>query len=227
MKKLAIFDLDGTLCNTLEDICNASNYALRKNGYPEHDLSIYSFFIGNGARTLMLRILPEGCQTEENAHILRKDFVEYYDSHCVDNAKAYEGINQLLVELSAMGVSLAVASNKYQAAVEKMIIYMFPNVKFDVICGHKVGYPLKPDPSIIFSVIEQLDIPKRDVIYIGDSGVDMEAAARAAVDSIGVTWGYRSRKELVLNRAIFIADDVTQIKDIILATDVERVTLMY
>ncbi|MFI3239652.1 MAG: HAD family hydrolase [Bacteroidales bacterium] len=227
MKKLAIFDLDGTLCSTLEDICNAANYALRTNGFPEHKLLMYSFFIGNGAGKLMLRILPEGHQNESNVQQLRKDFVEYYDKHCMEHTFAYDGVVQLLEELSAMGVKLAVASNKYQEAVEKMILAMFPNIKFDVILGNKVGYPLKPDPSILFNVIEQIDIPKKDTIYIGDSGVDMEAANRAAIDSIGVTWGYRQRNELILNRATYIVDSVSQIKDIILATDSERVALMY
>lgn len=227
MKKLAIFDLDGTLCNTIEDICNASNYALRVNGFPEHQLKMYSFFIGNGAGKLMLRILPEGSQTESNAQLIRKDFVEYYDRHCMDNTKAYEGVDALLQELSAKGIKLAVASNKYQEAVEKMVSEMFPNIKFGVILGNRVGYPLKPDPSILFSIIEQLDMPKRDTIYIGDSGVDMEAAARAAIDSIGVTWGYRAKNELILNRATFLVEETTQIKNIILASDKERVELMY
>lgn len=197
MKQLAIFDLDGTLLNTIKDLGEAANYALDRNGFHTHSIASYPFFVGNGVRRLIERTLPEDAR-KKNAVIeaMLKDFKEYYDENNTKLTTPYEGINELLTQLQEQGVKLAVASNKYQVATEKIINHFFPNIEWVAIEGQKEGIPIKPDPSIIFMILSAAKIAKQDTIYIGDSGIDMETARRACVDSIGVTWGFRPVKEL-------------------------------
>ena len=128
--------------------------------------------------------------------LLRTHFKEYYGTHLADNTVPYPGIPELLAQLRARGVNVAVASNKYQAAVDRLIRDFFPTVEWAAIEGQKEGVPVKPDPSIVFEILGKCPTPKDDVIYIGDSGVDMETAYRAGVTSIGVTWGFRPESEL-------------------------------
>ncbi len=196
MKSLVIFDLDGTLLNTIDDLGDATNYALRKAGYPEHSLSAYPFYVGNGVSRLLERVLPEDARSQRNIERLKASFMEYYDVHNTDKTVPYPGIPQLLESLSRMGVQMAIASNKYQAAVDKLIRHYFGSFRWAAICGQKDDVPVKPDPSIVFNILSQVPTPKADVLYAGDSGVDMETARRACVDSVGVTWGFRPLKEL-------------------------------
>lgn len=196
MKQLVIFDLDGTLLNTIRDLGEAANYALRSFGYPEHALASYPFFVGNGVSRLLERVLPDGEKSAENVTRLRERFMEYYDEHNTDYTEPYPGIPEMLDELRAMDVNLAVASNKYQTAVEKLIHHFFPNVEWAAIEGQKENVPVKPDPSIVFEILGKVPTPKSDVLYVGDSGVDMETARRACVESVGVDWGFRPVKEL-------------------------------
>ena len=197
MKKLVIFDLDGTLLNTIEDLGHAANYALEKNGFATHTIASYRFFVGNGVKKLISRVIPEEHRTDEIITKLLKDFRSYYDEHNCDCTKPYDGIEDLLTDLSLQGIKLAVASNKYQVATEAIIHHFFPDVNFVAIEGQREGVNVKPDPSIVFAILAQARVPKADVLYVGDSGVDMETARRACVDSVGVTWGFRSEKELV------------------------------
>lgn len=196
MKQLVIFDLDGTLLNTINDLGNAANYALEQHGFPTHDLSAYPFFVGNGVNLLLERVLPEDARTARNVERLRNKFVEYYGQHLTDTTVPYHGIPELLETLAKMGIKLAVASNKYQSAVDRLVNTMFPDIKWCAIEGQKEGIPTKPDPSIVFDILGNNPTPKADVLYVGDSGVDMDTARRAAVESVGVTWGFRPEKEL-------------------------------
>ena len=139
MKKLAIFDLDGTLLNTIEDLGHAANYALKNHGYPTHSIASYPFFVGNGVRRLIERVLPEDARTEVTIDRLLVTFKEYYNNHNTDFSKPYEGIPELLSHLTSRGVALAVASNKYQAATEKLIAHFFPNYSFVAVEGQKEG----------------------------------------------------------------------------------------
>ncbi len=193
---LAIFDLDGTLLNSIADLATATNYALRTVGFPTHAPESYPFMVGNGVTRLLERALPEAERTPENVELLRTHFKEYYGTHLADNTVPYPGIPELLAELRHRGVNVAVASNKYQAAVDRLIRDFFPTVEWAAIEGQKEGVPVKPDPSIVFEILGKCPTPKDDVIYIGDSGVDMETAYRAGVTSIGVTWGFRPESEL-------------------------------
>lgn len=201
MKNLAIFDLDGTLLNTIEDLGRAANYALEVNGYPTHSIASYPFFVGNGVRRLIERVLPEDQRTAETVDHLLIDFKAYYNEHNTDFSVPYDGIYDLLKALNAKGVAIAVASNKYQQATEKLINHYFPDITFVAVEGQKENVPVKPDPSIVFGILAKAKTPKAETIYIGDSGVDMETARRACVDSVGVIWGFRPEKELVENHA--------------------------
>lgn len=194
MKKLVIFDLDGTLLNTIADLGNACNYALRTMGFSEHALSTYNYMVGNGVRKLIERAEPDAdpSVTEE----LLKLFREYYDVHCTDLTVPYNGIHELLHELRKRDVKVAVTSNKYQAAVEKIIGHYFPDIDFAALLGQVEDRPVKPDPSIVFAALNESPTPKAEVLYVGDSAVDMETARRACVESAGVTWGFRPVSEL-------------------------------
>ena len=196
MKQLVIFDLDGTLLNTIADLGTATNHALRVCGYPEHNLASYPKMVGNGITRLIERALPEDERDTETVERVREKFKEYYDEHMNDLTEPYPGIIDMLRELGKMGVKLAVASNKYQAAVVALIRHYFPDIDWQAIEGQKEGVPTKPDPSIVFEILAKCPTRKSKVLYVGDSGVDMETARRACVDSCGVTWGFRSLKEL-------------------------------
>lgn len=215
MKKLVIFDLDGTLLNTIEDLGQAANYALERNGYATHSMASYPYFVGNGVRRLMTRVLPEDARDDATVDRVLGDFLEYYDEHCIDFTKPYDGMPELLQDLHDLGVNVAVASNKYQRAVSKIITHYFPEVNFIAIEGQKDGINVKPDPSVVFSILAQAKVAKADCLYVGDSGVDMETARRACIDSVGVTWGFRSKKELVEYHADAIVNNPIDILGIV------------
>ncbi len=215
MKKLVIFDLDGTLLNTIEDLGHAANYALQKNGFATHTMAAYRFFVGNGVRKLIHRVLPEDFRNSETEELVLKDFIIYYDEHCTDFTKPYNGIEELLLTLREQNVKLAVASNKYQKAVERIIEHFFGDINFVAVEGQKDGINVKPDPSIVFSILAKAKTPKSQVLYVGDSGVDMETARRACIDSAGVTWGFRPEKELVEYYAQHIIHNPDEILNLI------------
>lgn len=208
---LAIFDLDGTLLNTIADLAAATNHALEAEGFPTHNPESYNFMVGNGVTKLLERALPEDARSPENVARLRQHFQEYYGSHMADFTQPYPGIPELLGELRARKISVAVASNKYQAAVDRLIRHFFPTVEWAAVEGQKDGVPTKPDPSIVFGILGKCPTPKNEVIYIGDSGVDMETAYRAGVTSIGVTWGFRPESELKKNFATHIVSHPDEI----------------
>lgn len=211
MKKLVIFDLDGTLLNSIADLGTAANYALEQCGYPTHPISAYPRFVGSGITKLLERVLPESSRTAERVEALRTYFKEYYGEHMADFTEPYPGIPDLLHQLNARGIAVAVASNKYQAAVEKLMKHFFPTVEWAAVEGQKEGVPVKPDPSIVFEILGKCPTPKADVLYVGDSGIDMETARRACVESAGVTWGFRPVSELTECQADHIVDSTNQL----------------
>lgn len=219
MKKLVIFDLDGTLLNSIEDLGHATNYALEKCGYPSHPISAYTGMVGNGVKKLIERALPSGLDTDEEVERLRVFFKEYYESHCTDHTAPYPGIPRLLAELRARDIKVAVASNKYQAAVERLVDFYFHDIDWAAVEGQKEGIPVKPDPSIVFEILSKSPTPKAEVLYVGDSGVDMETARRACVDSVGVTWGFRPMTELKAYHADHIVNTTDAILDIAIAVE--------
>lgn len=216
MKKLAIFDLDGTLLNTIHDLGQAANHTLSLHGFPTHHISSYPHFVGNGISKLIERVLPAENRDEETISTLRRDFVEYYNEHLTDHTAPYPGIEQLLVDLHQSGIELAVASNKYQQAAETLIRHFFPQVPWVAICGHTEGMPTKPDPSVIFSILLSHPTAKSSTVMIGDSGVDVETARRAAIESVAVTWGFAREDEILSHFPDHIANTPGQVRQLIL-----------
>lgn len=209
MKQLVIFDLDGTLLNTIADLGNACNHALKSMGFSPHPLSAYNYMVGNGVRKLMERAEPDA--TSETIDELLRHFREYYDEHCTDLTQPYPGIPELLRTLRDQGIRVAVTSNKYQKAVDKIIAHYFGDIEFAAILGEVPTRPKKPDPSILFEALSICPTPKKDVLYVGDSAVDMETARRACVESAGVTWGFRPVSELRTAFADHIVSDPAEI----------------
>ena len=196
MKKLVIFDLDGTLLDTIADLAESANHALKQLGYPTRDVEKIRTFVGNGVNKLLFRALPDEEKTEENMMRMRTHFVPYYDAHNADLSAPYPGIVALLEELQAKGLRMAVASNKYQEATVKLVKHYFPMIDFVEVLGQREGINVKPDPTIVFDILQKAGVSKEETLYVGDSGVDMQTAINAGVDAIGVTWGFRPRTEL-------------------------------
>ena len=215
-KRLAIFDLDGTLLDTVADLANATNQALTQCGYPTHPTDAYYQFVGNGINKLFFRALPEEARTEENVMRIRSLFVPYYNEHNADDSRPYPGVSELLRTLQAQGVQVAVASNKYQQATAKLVGHFFPDIRFAAVYGQREGVAIKPDPAIVADILSDTGISRADTIYIGDSGVDMQTARNAEVESIGVSWGFRSVEELIDNGAEHIVHHAGEIAALIL-----------
>ncbi len=215
MKHLVIFDLDGTLLNTIADLAQSTNYALRELGFPTHEEDAYRFMVGNGINKLFERALPEGEKNEANVLRVRQQFIPYYNVHNADKSFPYPGIPRLLVELQAQGIQLAVASNKYQSAAEKLIAHYFPSIRFVAVFGQREGIPAKPDPSVVHEILKITGIAPADTLYVGDSGVDMQTAINAEVTSCGVTWGFRPRTELEAFHPDYIVEQVEEIAAIV------------
>lgn len=211
MKKLVIFDLDGTLLNTIADLGAATNHALEQCGYPTHPISAYPRFVGSGISKLLERVLPESMRTPEHVAELRPHFFEYYGQHMTDATEPYPGIPELLAQLTQRGVKIAVASNKYQEGVETLIRHYFPQFEWAAVEGQKEAIPVKPDPSIVFEILAKCPTPKSEVLYVGDSGIDMETARRACVESAGVSWGFRPISELKEHYADHIVESTGQL----------------
>lgn len=216
MKKLVIFDLDGTLLNTIADLAAATNQALQQEGFPTHETDAYRFFVGNGINKLFERALPEQERTEENIVKIRSLFIPYYDVHNADLSRPYPGIPELLAALQQKGIMLAVASNKYQVATRKLIAHYFPQISFVEVLGQREGIPAKPDPSIVNDILAKAEVKHEEVLYVGDSNVDMQTAHNAGVTAVGVAWGFRPRTEL---EALHPAHIIEKAEELLLLLD--------
>ena len=225
-----IFDLDGTLLNTIDDLGYACNHALQLAGYPVHPIEAYPAMVGNGINNLIRRALPETVRTEETILRVREFFVPYYDEHNCDFTRPYAGIPELLATLKAQGHLLAVASNKYQAATEKIVNHFFSGI-FDVIFGEREGVNRKPDPQIVYDILNTLNSPygeadrstvgrkehstlndsqpstlNSQLIYLGDSLVDRDTARNAGLPFVACSWGFVPRERLVAEGIEHIID---------------------
>ncbi|MBO7259672.1 MAG: HAD family hydrolase [Paludibacteraceae bacterium] len=215
MKKIVIFDLDGTLLNSVADLAQATNYALSLNGYPTHPEEAYRFFVGNGINKLFERALPEGAKTEENVLRIRETFIPYYNEHKSDLTRPYAGVVDLLESLQDKGLTLAIASNKYMAATVQLVSHFFPSIHFDVVLGQRDDVPVKPHPQIVHDILQHTGYSPADVLYVGDTAVDMHTAHNAGVDVVAVTWGFRPRAELEACHPTHIVDHPLQILSLI------------
>ena len=206
---LLIFDLDGTLINTIDDLGQACNHALSACGFPTHKIEDYPRLVGNGINKLIERALPEEHRNEATVLRLREHFVPFYDQHNCDLTRPYDGIPELLKALKQKGdeamrrkgerLFLAVASNKYQAATDKIVAHYFPNT-FDVVLGERVGVPRKPDPQIVWDILVSLPSTinhKPSTLYVGDSLVDAATAKAANLPFVACTWGFCTKEQLL------------------------------
>ena len=225
MKKLILFDLDGTLLDTLEDLSEAVNHALELRGLPLHTVDEYRHMVGHGVRNLVQQALEKSLAeghavdrptAEENYFSegfpknqfspaianpalideALADFKAYYQAHIDVHTRPYPGIPELLTDLQAHGIQLAVASNKFQEGTEYLIQRFFPGIRFVSILGNRPGWPLKPDPEIVQEVLRKATVHPADALLVGDSPTDMKTAANGGIESIAVTWGYRTAEEL-------------------------------
>lgn len=218
---LLIFDLDGTLINTIDDLGQACNHALSACGFPTHKIEDYPRLVGNGINKLIERALPEEHRNEATVFRLREYFVPFYDQHNCDLTRPYDGIPELLQTLKAAGHTLAVASNKYQAATEKIVAHYFPNT-FDVVLGEREGIPRKPDPQIVWDIIHRLSPLASNlspIYYIGDSLVDAATAKAANLPFVACTWGFCTQKQLAQAQPNYMIHHPSEIVQIIQANE--------
>ena len=194
MTRLIIFDLDGTLLDTLDDLTDAVNYGLRALGYPTHDRAAVRGFVGNGITKLLQRSLPADAPKDalEKFGAL---FYPYYALHCADTTRPYAGIPEVTAHLKKEGYLLAVASNKRDDAVKALIARCFPG-RFDIVYGEVAGIPRKPAPDIIYKILTEAGVEPTDCLYIGDSEPDIETVRNADIPGLFVSWGFRTRETL-------------------------------
>lgn len=204
MIKLVIFDLDGTLLYTLEDLADSCNYLLRKHQLPEHPLDSFRYFVGNGIKKLVERALPEEKRSEAFVESFFQEMIAYYGLHKEDKTRPYPQIVETLEALQQRGIMLGVASNKVNQAMAPLMAHYFPSIRFTSVLGQREGVPIKPDPQIVFDIMETAGVSPEETLYVGDTGVDMDTAHGALVKAVGVLWGFRDRKELEGHQAEFI-----------------------
>lgn len=212
--KLAVFDMDGTILNTLEDLADSTNYALKANGLPERTIDEVRRFVGNGIRLLIERAVP----TDTDKKLIDKvfdTFKEYYKTHCAVKTRPYDGIKDVLLELRKAGCLTAVVSNKADFAVQDLCKDYFDNL-FDFAIGEREGIKKKPAPDSVFEVLSKLNVEKDNAVYIGDSDVDFATSVNAGMDVIIVGWGFRDEEFLREKGAKRIIKQPSEILDIIL-----------
>lgn len=206
MGRLAIFDLDGTLLDTIGDLAEACNHMLALRGLGPHTCDEYRQMVGNGILRLVERALPEHLRTTEYVAEARHDFLAYYIEHIDCYSRPYDGICEVLRSLQNDGWTLAVASNKFDAGTKRLVESFFSDIHFKAVYGNREGFPLKPDAALVELIIEECGASREMTYMIGDSGVDVEAAKNGGVRSVGCTWGFRAREELEERGADIIVD---------------------
>lgn len=197
MYKIVVFDLDGTLVNSIQDLAESVNKGLEKCGLPVHSLEEYRFFVGNGREVLLKKAMgEENYSKPEMAAVVRDTFDEEYAAHSLDNTKPYEGCCELLSRLDELGIKTAVLSNKPDEFVNRLVSVLFPNHSFAAAWGQKKEYKRKPSGEGLCAMLESLGIEKSQCFYVGDSDVDVFTAQNAGVDMCGAEWGFRDKEEL-------------------------------
>jgi len=194
--KAVIFDLDGTLLDTLEDLADAMNHTLEERGFPTHPVLAYRYFVGNGVAKIVERTLPPEKRNRALMADCSKAFLKEYDRNWNRKTKPYDGVPELLDTLTLKQIPMAVFTNKPHEFAERCIREFLPKWKFKAVFGQREGHPMKPDPTVPLEIAEQLNIPPRQFLYLGDSDVDMKTAVNAQMLPVGALWGFRSEKEL-------------------------------
>lgn len=207
MKKLCVFDLDGTLVNSLYDLADAMNYALVKNGFEPHEHEKYRFMVGSGISTLADRamVIPKGMATDEQKKQVLANFDEYYTKHNIDKTAPYEGIPELLSNLDELSVKYCIMSNKPDNFAKIIAKKLFPNHTFAAVWGKRDEFERKPCPDALLAMIAELGFDRSECLYIGDSDIDIFTAKNAEIECCGVSWGFRPESELISAGAKYIA----------------------
>lgn len=217
MIKIAVFDLDGTLVDSLTDLALSVNKGLKKAGLPEHPVDAYKKFVGNGRETLIKRAMGDFADDTGKLKTVRDTFDEEYKIHCNDNTAAYPGCEKTLSDLSAAGIKTAVLSNKPDEFVEKILKKLYPRHSFTEAWGQKPQYKCKPDKEALHAMLSIYSIEPCECVYIGDSDVDVFTAQNSAVKMAGVSWGFRGKDELISAGAPFVADTAGELTEYILS----------
>jgi phosphoglycolate phosphatase len=213
--RCVIFDLDGTLVDTLADIALSMNSALEAHGFPRLPEDAYSSLVGWGIRRLAYLALPEAARNESSAMAVAADAARFYAERPLVHSKPYPGIVELIAELKRLKIKTAVLSNKPDALTQQVIDGLFPRYCFDIVQGETADFPRKPDPASTWDILIQLGFPPRETIFAGDSEVDMETARAAECCALGVSWGFRSREALLKAGALRIIDSPGELLELI------------
>lgn len=208
--------MDGTILDTIEDLANATNHALKQFNFPEHPVESYRFFVGNGVYKLLERALPAAHKNTDAIAMLKHEFLKYYFIHADDCTKPYAGIPELLNTLHLKGYQLAVASNKMHAATVEMAKQFFPEIPFVSVLGQREGIPVKPSPIIVDEIVALAGVSKEETLYVGDSGVDVATALNAGVAFVGVLWGFRPQAELEAGGATQFVTHPSEIENLLM-----------
>lgn len=214
---IVIFDLDGTLLNTIGDLAASVDYVMRSRNLPEHTDAEYRQMVGGGIKRLVERALPkELAANEEYVEDCVTQFRRYYVDNIDRHTVPYEGMHELLHDLSKEGVAVAVASNKFQHGTDRLIAKFFSDIDFVAVEGNRDGAPLKPDPEIIFNILHKGDFDPSRAIMVGDSGIDIRTAAAAGIASVGVAWGFRFAEELFEAGARRVVTTIDELREVVL-----------
>ena len=211
--ELIVFDMDGTILDTLEDLKNSMNHTLKLHNMPERTLDEIRSFVGNGIRKLIERAVMSGTSTEQ-IDVIHKDFMEHYEIHCADFTRPYDGVNDLIKELRNRGYKTAVVSNKADGAVQDLCVQYFPGL-FDLAIGERPEIAKKPAADMINLALNKLNVSKEKAVYIGDSDVDVATARNSKLDMIAVDWGFRTREFLMEQGAETIVSKPEEILELV------------
>mgnify|MGYP004527207677 CR=1 FL=1 len=214
MIKAVLFDLDGTIANSLEDLADSANFVLTQNGYPTHKTECFKMFVGDGITKLIERVLPDIARSAENIHKLKTQFLAYYSEHYCDKTKPYKNVPELLAQLKQKGIKIAVVTNKAQEMADAVVNKLYGK-DFCAVYGQRDNMPTKPDPALAHLAMRELGVTPNECIFVGDSGVDIKCAQNSGAYPVGVLWGFRNKEEIKAAGAKIVITQPAQLLELI------------